>query len=141
MYIYHHQSEHWPIWSSDPMILGRLLKREEIIQKCNYRRGLLIDFDYSKFTDEESVVSEGEQTVCRLCLLTRLKFAHLSFRVQFPSWPSRSCMHLHQKLLSISPTNPSTISSPLSTSSFGSVSSIPTQTVQNTDLATLMKCA
>ncbi|KAN0094988.1 hypothetical protein V8E55_003275, partial [Tylopilus felleus] len=62
MYIYHHQSEHWSIWSSDPMILGRLLKREEIIQKCNYRRGLLINFNYSKFTDEESVVSEGEQT-------------------------------------------------------------------------------
>ena len=79
MYIFRQHSEHWPIWSSDQKILGRLSEREEIIQKRKYRRGLLIDFDYSKFTDEESVVSEGERTVCWFtCLLTRLEFAHPS---------------------------------------------------------------
>lgn len=64
MYLHNDLNDPWPIWSSDPKLLSRLSQRDEIIRNANYRRGYLIDFDYSKFADEASVSSHGQRTVC-----------------------------------------------------------------------------
>lgn len=64
MYVMENDPEgHWPISSSNPKLCARLHERDEVLHRLKYRRGYLIDFDYAKFTDEESAVSAGERTV------------------------------------------------------------------------------
>ncbi|KAG9309566.1 hypothetical protein JVU11DRAFT_10546 [Chiua virens] len=50
----------WPIHSNDKTICQCLAVCNTIIQQCNFRHGLLIDFNYAKFLDQELLVSEGE---------------------------------------------------------------------------------
>lgn len=78
MYVFNYGKQQWPIRSSDPGTRVLLFQREQILQKRNYRRGLLIDFDYAKFLDADPVVSEGVRTVCILVFsMARRSHRHL----------------------------------------------------------------
>jgi hypothetical protein len=59
-YVFDYKSNIWPVLSSSETFRACLSEREEVLKKCNYRRRLLIDFDYAKCMDETSPVSEGE---------------------------------------------------------------------------------
>lgn len=89
MFVFRYESQRWKSGSNDPKILERLTTREAILQEHNFHRGLLIDFDYSKFTDEDQVVSDGERTVCGLEY--HITFcSDLLLRAQSLSWLSTS---------------------------------------------------
>ncbi|KAG9316231.1 hypothetical protein JVU11DRAFT_2258 [Chiua virens] len=64
MYVFDYGcGEEWPFASKNLNILSRLAsKREQILRKHKYRCSLLINFDYTKLMEDESTISEGEQT-------------------------------------------------------------------------------
>jgi hypothetical protein len=97
-YVFDYKSNIWPVLLSNETFRACLSEREEVLKKCNYCRGLLIDFDYTKFTDETSPISEGERTVCQFITSRVVHCANGLFREQSPVWPLTYCVHLDRTL-------------------------------------------
>ncbi|KAG6369752.1 hypothetical protein JVT61DRAFT_13622 [Boletus reticuloceps] len=60
-YNFDYESSTWPTLSENTDICTCLAERGEVLKKCKYHQGFLIDFNYAKFMDETPTISEGER--------------------------------------------------------------------------------